>query len=488
MKRGRAAARARRRALAVALALAVASAAVAPVAPGPANVARAQGGTGIIAHSSKGVLLRAEPDYGAEVLATVAEGTAVGLRTDVADTVYDPDGVTQWWPISAGADAGWVAGFYLDIEGFSASPGSESASAADSPRAPVAGTALGGEGATAEELFLATWDLANAAAQVAEPDGVNLRQDPGSSSPAVKALSYQTVVELRVDELDTVYAEGSRWWPVEIDGLVGWVAGQYLAPAESTWTEPEVVAETAVFEAPSKVAGWFEAGSYVLADTDDGSGLNIRADGAPDAERIGIVPENDVVQVMDGPYNDPIGNPWYLITDGEVTGFVSGWYLSRADQPGADLAQTDIPSKVTIPGVATGAFDYPLQSWVFTQAFGCSPFWFEPWDSAVGCNFHNGADFAADAYTPLLAADGGTVEYAGWCDCGLGYYVKINHGNGFKTLYGHMAEMPWVSAGEAVAKGDVIGPVGSTGISTGPHVHFIMEVNGVAQDPLAYLP
>jgi murein DD-endopeptidase MepM/ murein hydrolase activator NlpD len=486
MKRGRAAARARRRALAVALALAVASAAVAPVALGPANIARAQGGTGVIAHSTKGVLLRAEPDYGAEVLTTVAEGTAVGLRTDAADTVYDPDGVTQWWPIRAGDADGWVAGFYLDIEDFSNSPTAELA--ADSPGAPASGAALGGEGTTAEEQFLATWDLANAAASVAEPDGVNLRQDPGSSSPAIKALSFQTVVELRVDEVDTVYSEGSRWWPVQIDGLVGWVAGQYLAPAESIWTESEVVADEAVSEAPSKVADWFEAGSYVLADTDDGSGLNIRADGAPDAERIGIVPENDVVQVMDGPYNDPIGNSWYLITDGEVTGFVSGWYLSRADQPGEDLAQTDIPSKVTIPGVATGAFDYPLQSWVFTQSFGCSPFWFEPWDSAVGCNFHNGVDLAADAYTPLLAADGGIVEYAGWCDCGLGYYVKIDHGNGFKTLYGHMAEVPWVSAGESVAKGDVIGPVGSTGASTGPHVHFIVQMNGVAQDPLAYLP
>ena len=487
MKRGRAAARARRRALAVALVLAVASAAVAPVAPGPASVARAQGGTGIIAHSSKGVLLRAEPDYGAEVLATMAEGTAVGLRTDVADTVYDPDGVTQWWPISTGDADGWVAGFYLDIEGFSASPDAESAP--QSPAAPVADVALGGEGATGQEQSLVTWDLENAAALVAEPEGVNLRQDPGSGSPAIKALSYQTVVDLRVDEVDTVYAEGSRWWPVQIDGLVGWVAGQYLAPAESTWSEPEIVADeaAAVSQAPSKVAGWFEAGSYVLADTDDGSGLNIRADGAPDAERIGIVPENDVVQVMDGPYDDPIGNPWYLITDGEVTGFVSGWYLAQADQPGDDLTATDIPSKVSVPGVATGTFGYPLASWVFTQGFGCSPFWFEPWDSSAGCNYHNGIDLAADAYTPIAAADGGIVEYAGWCDCGLGYYVKIDHGNGMKTLYGHMAEQPYVSTGQAVSKGDVIGPIGSTGISTGPHTHFIINVNGVDQDPLAYL-
>jgi murein DD-endopeptidase MepM/ murein hydrolase activator NlpD len=485
MKRGRAAARARRKAVAAALTLAVLTAAVAPAAPGPAGVARAQGGAGTIVHSADGVLLRAEPAFGAEVLMTMAEGTNVTLRTDVADTVYDPDGVTQWWPVEAADAEGWVAGFYLEIEGFTSAPPSAPAAA---PAAAPVGAGLGSDGAAppARELFLNSGDLANAAAKVAEPEGVNLRQDPGSGSPAVKALSFDTILSLRVNELDTVYTEGSRWWPVEVDGLIGWVSGAYLAPAES-WSEPQVVADSAIVEAPGKVADWFEAGSYVAAATDDGSGVNIRADGAPDAERIGIVPESDVVQVMDGPLYDPIGNPWYLITDGEVTGFVSGWYLSRADQPGEDLSTMEIPAKVTVPGLATGSLAYPLESWVFTQSFGCSPFWFEPWDGAVGCNFHNGADLAAPAYTPLLAADGGTVEYAGWCDCGLGYYVKIDHGNGFKTLYGHMAEMPWVSGGEAVAKGDVIGPVGSTGISTGPHVHFIVEVNGTAQDPMAYL-
>ena len=313
----------------------------------------------------------------------MAEGTAVGLRTDVADTVYDPDGVTQWWPVSAGDADGWVAGFYLDIEGFSAAP-TRCVRTPIHRAAPAASGSLGGEGATAsEEQFLATWDLANAAALVAEPEGVNLRQDPGSSSPAVKTLSFQTVVELRVDEVDTVYTEGSRWWPVQIDGLVGWVAGQYLAPTESTWAEPEVDADDGgVRRRLSKVADWFEAGSYVLADTDDGSGLNIRADGAPDAERIGIVPEDDVVQVMDGPYNDPIGNPWYLITDGEVTGFVSGWYLSRADQPGEDLAQHRHPLEGDrSPAWPRARSTTRSQSWVFTQSFGCSPYWFEPWDS-----------------------------------------------------------------------------------------------------------
>ena len=484
MKRGRAAALARRRAVAIATALAVLSAAIAPVAPGPVGVARAEGGFGRIVHSADGVLLRAEPGFGAEVLTTIPEGTAVDLRTYAYDTVYDPDGVTQWWPVSNDGVEGWVAGFYLEIEDYGSFPTAE-----DDAPAPTH-TGAGGEGAAAPvtEQFLATWDLANAAATVAEPEGVNLRQDPGSTSPAVKALSYQTVVELRIDELDTVYTEGSRWWPVRVDGLVGWVSGAYLAPVEpeaapADWEEAAPAADV-----PGKVAEFFQAGSYVAARTDDGSGVNIRADGAPDAERIGIVPESDVVQVMEGPTYDPIGNPWYLITDGEVTGFVSGWYLTYADQPGQPLSTETIPPKVSVPGVATGSLQYPLASWTFTQAFGCSPYWFEPWDSTVGCNFHNGADFAAPAYTPLLAADGGTVEYSGWCDCGLGYYVKIDHGNGLKTLYGHMAEMPWVSAGDAVAKGDVIGPVGSTGMSTGPHVHFIVQVDGIAQDPLLYLP
>src|SRR5215207_8654330 len=480
MRRDRTATRAPRRVFAVALALAVVTAAVAPMTPDRMGRALAQGSTGTIVHSADGVLLRAEPTFGAEVLTTLDAGARVALRTANADTVYDPDEVTQWWPIASGETEGWVAGFYLDIDG-----------SATAPAPPVAdpGRGRGGEegAASAEDLLFSTGDLANAMAKVAEPEGINLRQDPGATSPALKTLSYATILDLRIDELDTVYTEGSRWWPVQVDGLIGWVSGAYLAPAES-WSEPQGVADTTIIEAPGKVADWFEVGSYVMAATDDSSGVNIRADAAPDAERIGIVPDSDVVQVMDGPIYDPIGNPWYLVTDSEVTGFVSGWYLNRADQPGDDLATTEIPSKVTVSGLATGTLDYPVDAWVFTQAFGCSPYAFEPWNSSIGCNFHNGADFAADAYTPLLAADGGTVEYAGWCDCGLGYYVKIDHGNGMKTTYGHMAEQPWVTTGDAVTKGQVIGPIGSTGISTGPHVHFIVQVNGVAQDPLAYLP
>jgi hypothetical protein len=351
---------------------------------------------------------------------------------------------------------------------------------------------LGGEtpAETAVEQFQASWeDLSNAIAVVAEPDGVNLRAEPTSSSAAVRSLSFDTVVNLRISETDTVYMEGTRWWPVSVDGLLGWVSGAYLRPA-ADWQQPASdqwgAEQSGTSDATGEGDSWFAPGSYVAARTDDGSGLNIRADGAPDAERIGIVPESDVVQVMDGPTWDPVGNPWYLITSGDVTGFVNGWYLANADQPG-DAAPAAPAKMIAQPGVATGAIGYPLASWTFTQAFGCSPYYFEPWNSAVGCNFHNGIDLAAPMNTPLAAADGGTVTFSGWCDCGLGYYVKIDHGDGFETLYGHMAEPPPVQIGQAVTKGEVIGLLGSTGMSTGPHVHFIVRYLGQDVDPLSFI-
>ncbi|MCX2727257.1 LysM peptidoglycan-binding domain-containing protein [Thermomicrobium sp. 4228-Ro] len=100
---------------------------------------------------------------------------------------------------------------------------------------------------------------------------------------------------------------------------------------------------------------------------------------------------------------------------------------------------------------------------------------------------HNGWDIANNMYTPIVAADSGTVIFSGWNNYGLGYAVAIDHGNGFVTWYGHMAEPPPVQVGQWVNQGQYIGPMGSTGYSTGPHVHFIIMYNGVYQDPGLYL-
>ena len=99
--------------------------------------------------------------------------------------------------------------------------------------------------------------------------------------------------------------------------------------------------------------------------------------------------------------------------------------------------------------------------------------------------YHSGIDIGVDEGTPVHAADGGVVVWSGWMG-GYGYAVVIDHANGLSTLYGHNSELA-VDEGQSVAKGQVISYAGSTGNSTGPHVHFEVRVNGDPVDPMGYL-
>lgn len=101
--------------------------------------------------------------------------------------------------------------------------------------------------------------------------------------------------------------------------------------------------------------------------------------------------------------------------------------------------------------------------------------------------YHRAIDIANSAGTPILAADAGRVIVAGWPDnVGYGNRVIIDHGNGYVTLYGHLSKTS-VSSGQSVNRGDIIGLMGSTGRSTGPHLHFEIRQGGVTVDPMGYL-
>lgn len=100
--------------------------------------------------------------------------------------------------------------------------------------------------------------------------------------------------------------------------------------------------------------------------------------------------------------------------------------------------------------------------------------------------FHSGIDYAADYGVPIKAAESGTVISAG-VNGGYGNCVIIDHGGGISTLYGH-AQKLLVKTGDVVTKGQTIALVGSTGLSTGPHLHFEVRVNGQTTDPLEWLP
>lgn len=131
--------------------------------------------------------------------------------------------------------------------------------------------------------------------------------------------------------------------------------------------------------------------------------------------------------------------------------------------------------------VSTGSFIWP--SAVSRKV--TSPYGMRYHPTLYVWRMHSGIDIGgADYGTDILAADGGVVSVATY-GSGYGNYVMINHGNGIMTLYAHMSKY-YVSVGDVVKQGDVIGAVGSTGVSTGPHIHFEIRINGSTVDPLQY--
>jgi Peptidase family M23 len=132
--------------------------------------------------------------------------------------------------------------------------------------------------------------------------------------------------------------------------------------------------------------------------------------------------------------------------------------------------------------VGTGVMQKPIDGARITQVFANPEYQF--WCGCV--KPHSGIDLAAAYGTPVMAADSGEVIWVGWDWSGLGNAVKISHGNYIATIYGHLARYI-VQVGEDVSKGQVIAYEGSTGASTGPHVHFMVMVNNKWVDPTLYM-
>jgi murein DD-endopeptidase MepM/ murein hydrolase activator NlpD len=140
------------------------------------------------------------------------------------------------------------------------------------------------------------------------------------------------------------------------------------------------------------------------------------------------------------------------------------------------VTQVKLQGTKELPAKApTGTFRKPSGG-VFTSGYGRR--------RSMG-DWHTGVDFAGRVGTAIWASDGGVVTFAGWKGT-YGYCVIVDHGNGFTTLYAHCSKL-LVSYGQKVAKGENIAKIGSTGRSTGPHVHFEIRKNGSHVNPLNYI-
>lgn len=160
---------------------------------------------------------------------------------------------------------------------------------------------------------------------------------------------------------------------------------------------------------------------------------------------------------------------------------------------GREILRTDLYSSTVVEGVpeqvaigiterpvtaSCGRFIWPAQG-VISSDFGYR-------SVSVGSSNHRGIDIAGEACSEIAAADGGEVIFAGE-NGGYGNLVKIRHDDGKVTFYAHCSSL-CVTEGERVSQGQVIAYMGSTGVSTGTHLHFEVRVNDVAQDPMDYLP
>ncbi|NPV08427.1 MAG: M23 family metallopeptidase [Anaerolineae bacterium] len=146
--------------------------------------------------------------------------------------------------------------------------------------------------------------------------------------------------------------------------------------------------------------------------------------------------------------------------------------------PPARVVPTAVPArpvvqqaKVAEPAPGTGALIWPL-SGLITQGYS---------------GYHPAIDIHTKAGVPVVAADAGTVTLVSWQNYGYGYHVIVDHGGGRETLYAHLSAIS-VEAGEVVKQGQEVGAVGSTGRSTGPHLHFEVRQDGVHRNPFSYLP
>ena len=167
---------------------------------------------------------------------------------------------------------------------------------------------------------------------------------------------------------------------------------------------------------------------------------------------------------------------WLIIPNGKRD-FVS-WSaplgVTRENPASARVLGAGACDPVSGGAVGYGAFVYPTNKH-YLSGFDWSP-----------KTNHNGLDFAGNEGEAVYASDAGVIVYVGWNDYGYGNMVMVDHGNGFQSLYAHLSALN-VGCGQSVGQGQVIGAVGSTGRSSGPHLHFEIMA-GVKVNPWDYLP
>lgn len=175
----------------------------------------------------------------------------------------------------------------------------------------------------------------------------------------------------------------------------------------------------------------------------------------------------DAQNIVNFPFNDFADPDTFQLTPGQIL-YVPNGTIEEAPKPSE--TSTGYYAQIQVGVQGTSSFIWPTSGSITTY-----PVW-----------YHMALDIANAAAPPILAADTGTVTYTGCLAYGYGCHVIIDHANGYQTLYGHLSTIE-ITAGQAVTKGQRIGAMGSTGRSTGTHLHFEIRSGGQPLNPLEFL-
>jgi LysM repeat protein len=296
--------------------------------------------------------------------------------------------------------------------------------------------------------------------------------------PTLQSINSANVIEVsRQANLDTTIPEGIRqsiikYTIVEGDSIFGLAKKFNLKPESILWAN-----YTYFYDDPTTA---LSIGAVLTIPPTDGV-LYIWKSG-DDLAKIADKYDASETQIVSWPSNhlditDPVISPDAFVMIPGGSRELKSWIQTIAYAPRSGATRVIAgPGGCQAPSsgyIGSTGFMWPVGNH-FLSGFDFS-------------SYHLGIDIAAAEGTPVYAADSGTVIYAGWNDTGYGNMVMIDHNNGYSTLYGHLSAIS-VTCGSNVLQGNPIGLAGSTGRSTGAHVHFEVRLNGAFVNPWYVLP
>lgn len=287
-----------------------------------------------------------------------------------------------------------------------------------------------------------------------------VQQSFAGESERIESVSAATSIGVSLDSTGIVTLESEKSWNqvseyrVKEGDTLSSIAAKFGVSLDSVkWANPSI--------------NWQKVKPGVLVSIPPVTGVVYKVKPGDTVNSIAKKLQTEPQGIVDFPLN--------TFSDDETFALVAGQTLIVPDgiMPDETVSVPRLASVLTPDAgavSATGSFAWPTFGKI-TQPFR--------W-------YHKGTDIANATGTSVVAADSGRVVTAGWTNVGYGNHIIIDHENGYQTLYGHLSQIS-VVVGQKVARGSQIGLMGSTGRSTGPHLHFEIRVSGGNQDPLGYL-